>query len=92
MLNNADLKFASIEDEEGRTVELTKGRYIKYMQSPDRRVRKDAYDALYSSYRALINTIGSTYAASVKGDAVQRKGAQLRLAALRLRSIGTTSP
>jgi len=69
MLNNADLKFASIEDEEGRTVELTKGRYIKYMQSPDRRVRKDAYDALYSSYRALINTIGSTYAASVKGDA-----------------------
>jgi oligoendopeptidase F len=69
MVNNADLKFASIVDEDGNTVELTKGRYIKFMQSPDRRVRKDAYDAMYSSYGALLNTIGSTYSASVKSDA-----------------------
>lgn len=69
MLNDADIKFGSIVDEEGNTVELTKGRYTRFMESPDRRVRKEAYDALYSSYGSLINTIGSTYSASVKSDA-----------------------
>ena len=68
MLNNADLKFPSIVDADGNTVEVTHGRYIRFMQSRDRRVRKDAFDALYSSYRALINTIAATYSASVKAD------------------------
>jgi len=68
MLNNADLKFPSILDADGSTVEVTHGRYIRFMQSRDRRVRKDAFDALYSSYRALINTIAATYSASVKAD------------------------
>ena len=68
MLNNADLKFPSITDADGSTAEVTHGRYIRFMQSRDRRVRKDAFDALYSSYRALINTIAATYSASVKAD------------------------
>lgn len=68
MLNNADLKFPSIVDEDGKTVEVTKGRYIRLMQSRDRRVRKDAFDAFYSSYGALVNTIAATYSASVKAD------------------------
>ncbi|HAI87318.1 MAG TPA: oligoendopeptidase F [Firmicutes bacterium] len=68
MLNNADLKYPSIVDESGNTVEVTKGRYIGFMESRDRRVRQDAFDALYSSYRALINTIAATYSASVKSD------------------------
>ncbi len=68
MLNNADLKFPSIVDADGSTVEVTKGRYIRFMESRDRRVRKDAFDALYSSYRALTNTVAATYSASVKAD------------------------
>jgi len=68
MLNNADIRFRSIVDEHGNNVEVTKGRYIAFMESRDRRVRKDAFEALYSSYRALINTIASTYSASVKDD------------------------
>lgn len=68
MLNNADLKFPSIVDADGNQVEVTKGRYIRFMESRDRRVRKDAFDAFYSSYQALINTIAATYSASVKAD------------------------
>ena len=41
MLNNADLKFPSIVDADGSTVQITHGRYIRFMQSRDRRVRKD---------------------------------------------------
>ena len=40
MYNNADIKFPNIRDEEGREVELTKGRYIKFLESRDRRVGK----------------------------------------------------
>jgi len=68
MLNNADIKFPMIKDEAGVEVELTKGRFGSFMESPDRRVRQDAFNALYSSYQKLINTLGTSLAASVKRD------------------------
>ncbi len=66
MLNDADIKFPVIKDEEGRDVELTKGRYIKFLESRDRRVRRDAFHALYSSYKSLRNTLAATLASNVK--------------------------
>ncbi|EYE87564.1 oligopeptidase PepB [Fervidicella metallireducens AeB] len=68
MLNNADLKFPVIKDENGNDVEVTKGRYISLMENPDRRVRKDAFEALYSTYEKHINTIASTLSANVKAN------------------------
>jgi oligoendopeptidase F len=68
MINNADIKFPSIKDENGIEVEVTKGRYIKFLESRDRRVRKDAFHALYSSYKRQKNTIASTLGNSVKKD------------------------
>ncbi len=68
MLNNADIKFPVIKDEEGNDVELTKGRLGRFMESYDRQVRQDAFQGLYDSYGRLKNTIGSTLAASIKSD------------------------
>jgi oligoendopeptidase F len=68
MLDNADMKFPTIKDEEGNEVELTKGRYIRFMESEKREVRQAAFEALYSTYAKFKNTIGATYAASVKKD------------------------
>jgi oligoendopeptidase F len=68
MLDNADLKFPYIRDENGAEVELTKGRYSKFIESPDRRVRQDAFKALYDSYGKLRNTLGATLNSSVKSD------------------------
>jgi len=68
MLQDADMTFPSIRDEQGNEVELTHGRYIPFQQSADRRVRKDAFEALYNTYSAYRNTIASSYATSVKGD------------------------
>ncbi len=68
MLNNADIKFPIIRDEDGQEVELTKGRYGSFMESANRQVRQDAFKALYSSYRKLINTLGASLASSVKKD------------------------
>lgn len=68
MLNNADITFPSIRDEEGREVEVTHGRFIRLMESKDRRVRQDAFTSLYSSYRSLKNTLAATLGSSVKKD------------------------
>lgn len=68
MLNNADIKFAVIKDEEGKEIQLTKGRYGRFMESSDRRVRKEAFEALYSSYSKLKNTLAATLSSSVRKD------------------------
>ncbi|MEZ5064718.1 MAG: oligoendopeptidase F [bacterium] len=68
MLNDADLEFRAVRDEEGREVELTKGRYSKFMESPDRRVRRDAWDSLTEGYEKHRNTVASLLAGSVKRD------------------------
>jgi oligoendopeptidase F len=73
MLNNADIKFPSIKDEKGNLVELTKGRYVSFMESSDRKVRKEVFDALYSSYISQKNTLAATLSAQVKANIFSAK-------------------
>jgi len=68
MLDNADIRFPKIKDEDGNEVELTKGRYITFMESENREVRKAAFEALYNTYKSMINTLSSTTAANVKAN------------------------
>ncbi len=68
MLNNADLKFDDIKDEKGNLVPMTHGKYISYLESPNREVRKQAFYSCYSAYFKQKNTIAAIYNASVKGD------------------------
>lgn len=68
MLDNADIRFPKIKDEDGNEVELTKGRYIKFMESENRKVRKAAFEALHYTYKEMINTLSATTAANVKAN------------------------
>jgi len=68
MANNADLKFPSIVDEAGQTVELTKGNFIQFMESHDQGVRKAAFETLYRTYEKQKNTWAATLNSSVKSD------------------------
>ncbi|MEK5375730.1 MULTISPECIES: oligoendopeptidase F [Paenibacillus] len=65
MLNNADLKFPKIKDENGKEVELTHGSYIQFLESPHREVRERAFKAVYDTYAKNKNTIASTLSANV---------------------------
>ena len=58
-LNDADLVFDYIKDEDGKKVMLTKGNYYPYTTSKNRRVRKSAFDTLYKKYKELNNTFAS---------------------------------
>lgn len=66
MFNNADIKFPFVKDEDGKEVELTKGRYIKFLESKDRSVREGAFHALYDTYGKMKNTLASSLNNNIK--------------------------
>lgn len=68
MLNDADLRFPVVKDEDGSEVELTHGNFISFMQSKDRSVRKAAFNGMYDTYKKYINTFASTMSGNVKKD------------------------
>lgn len=66
ILDNADIVLPFIEDENGEAVQLTHGNYIHFMESDNRRVRKEAYEALYSVYEQYQHTYAKTLQTTVK--------------------------
>ncbi|MBS4211262.1 MULTISPECIES: oligoendopeptidase F [Neobacillus] len=66
MLNNADIKFGEVTNDEGMKVELTRGMYSKLIEDEDRDKRREAYKAYYQPYLQLKNSIASTLSANVK--------------------------
>jgi oligoendopeptidase F len=66
MFNNADLKFPEITNEQGEKERLTHGRYVPFLECADRRVRKDAFEAMYSTYASYKNTLASIYTGNLK--------------------------
>lgn len=65
MINNADIKFPKIQDENGNEVELTHGSYIQFLENPNREVRRRAFKAVYETYAKQKNTIAATLNANV---------------------------
>ncbi|MCM3636947.1 oligoendopeptidase F [Sporosarcina luteola] len=85
MLNNADLTFPMVKDEDGEEAELSHGRYIRFLESKDARVREDAFKAMYGKYGEFKNTFASTLSGNVKRNNVNariRKYTSAREAAL----------
>lgn len=68
MINDTDIKYPSIKDEEGNEIQLTKQRYYKFLESTDRRVRRDASDAYSSAYLTYLNTLGATLSGGIAKD------------------------
>jgi oligoendopeptidase F len=73
MIDNADLKLPLITNEEGAEVQLTKGNYLVYIRSTERRVRKEAFESLHSTYLKQRNTIATTLSTRIKGDVFYTK-------------------
>ena len=68
MLNDADLKFGDVKDEEGNDVELSQGRYLRFILSPDRDIRRNAFLKFHEAYTSNRNVIAACYATQVKSD------------------------
>jgi len=68
MINNADIKFGEVTNEDGKKVELTRGMYSKLIEDENREKRLEAYKAYYQPYLQLKNTIASTLSAAIKNN------------------------
>lgn len=77
MLNNADIEFGQVTNDDGEKVEMTRGMYSKLIEDEDREKRKEAYKAYYKPYVQLSNTIASTLSSAVKNNVTLSKFAQL---------------
>ena len=73
MLSDADLQFPAVTNEEGEAEQLSHGNYIRLMQCKQRKVRQEAFHAMYETFGGFSNTIAATLAASVKKDAFYAK-------------------
>ena len=73
ILNDVDMNFGTIKDENGNSVDITHASYSNLMESNSRIVRKDAYNAMYSKYMELNNTLAAIYNYNVKKDVASFK-------------------
>ena len=68
MLSFADLQFPEIEDEKGEKIRVTHANFSLFLKSKDARVRKDAFEAMYSVYNQYKNTFASTLYGGIKSE------------------------
>ena len=67
-LNDADLRFGEIEDHTGRSIELSHATFGQLLISPQRKVRRKAFDQYYSQFSAHENTLAVTLCGSIQRD------------------------
>ena len=67
-LNDADLRFGEIEDHTGRSIELSHATFGQLLISPQRKVRRKAFDQYYSQFSAHENTLAATLCGSIQRD------------------------
>lgn len=68
MLADSDLHFADAVDSAGARHTVARGTIDELLQSPDRSLRKSAWEHYQDGFLAFQNTFGAIYAGSVKSD------------------------
>lgn len=68
LFTNADMKFPTIKDEKGEDLQLSPARFMALLNSPEQRVRRDAFIGIHKVYREFENTVGTMLAFQVKRD------------------------
>lgn len=65
-LDNADIYYGNVINDEGKEVELTNANYGKLMNSRNREVRKNVFDTMYAYWKRITNTVASTLKGQIK--------------------------
>ena len=66
MFADADISFPDAVDSEGKSHQLTQGTFVPCQESPDRVLRKSAYENLYQTFGKFKNTAAATLNAQNK--------------------------
>lgn len=65
-LNDADMKYPDAVDSKGERHQVTHGSFVPLLQSPDRVLRKSAFESLYGVYRQFRNTSAAILSAQMR--------------------------
>jgi oligoendopeptidase F len=72
VLTNVDVNFGSVKTADGEKP-LSQSTWSVFMESPDRNLRKEAYDKFYAQFEAHKTTLASLYGGSVKTDVIKAR-------------------
>jgi oligoendopeptidase F len=72
-LNDTDLKFGTIKDANGQTIELSHGTFVSCLYSPDREVRANAFHTYYKQYKNYEHTFAASLNGSIQRDVYYAK-------------------
>ncbi|PQO45629.1 oligoendopeptidase F [Blastopirellula marina] len=72
-LLDADMKFGSCKNEKGEEQELTNATLMEFLLSPERKVRKKAFEQYYEQFEAHENTLAATLSGSIQKDVYYAK-------------------
>jgi oligoendopeptidase F len=67
-LLDSDMKFGFVTNEKGESVELTNATFSQFLQSPNRAVRRQAFEQYYAEFQAHQNTLAATLNGSIQKD------------------------
>jgi oligoendopeptidase F len=67
-LDNADLKFGTIKNDKGESVQLSHGNFISFLTNPSKEVRKNAFKTFYKAYEDHKYSISAALSSSIKKD------------------------
>lgn len=70
---NTEFDYPNIIDENGKELKMTDSLYSKYMKSSKEKIRKQAFESMYSLYKKHINTITELYLTRVKARTISSK-------------------
>ena len=73
MLSNSDFKFAPAVASDGSTVQVTASTFDNLMNSPDRELRRTAYESYTDVYLGFRNALASNLATNVKSIVFQQR-------------------
>ena len=73
LLSDAETKFQPVEDETGELKPLTHETFQLFLLSPDRSVRKNAFENFYAEFESRQNTFASLLEGSVRKDVFYAK-------------------
>ncbi len=72
-LNDTDLEFGKVKNEKGEMIPLSHGSWHRFMENPDRTVRKNAFLKLYKQYDQHRNTFAAALDGTTKRHVTMAK-------------------
>ena len=68
LLTDADFEHPSVRNEKGEMVKISSGRFVPMLESQDKNVRRETFQAYYARYEQYRNTFAALYEGKAKAN------------------------